>query len=1000
MKILVAHFSDIHFVQESTLQQEKIDDIIKTISFVVNSQNINKIIYVFTGDLSFSCKREEFGFFSNFLDQLITRPEIQIKPEIILCPGNHDIDFNNQPFSRKFILSEKRLNIEKLKNTYLQMMTNFFNFAAKYDCFQNSKLFDTKSFAFDGFNLKINTINSAPFSTFNDQTQDNDKGLHNFDESLYPFLERGKNEMLITAIHHSPDWFDEDTIYKFNNQLRLHTDVLLCGHEHVNDEMDYISSDGLFTKKICGGPLSPFDESLFNCLVIDTRYKKFSTTKYSWNSKNKTYDIINNEERYLTKYMCLNNEFYNNLLKDNLIISASDFRDFYVFPELLVENEFSNEEIVISDVNDFKKHTKDKQVCIINGTDYSGKTTLCKYLFLSYTNDHIPLLFNLKALDKNKISKVVPNAFMDQYNQKLLSFSQFQKEGKDKKVAIVDDADKVDKDQLELLIEELKKYFGLVIIINGLKSEYDILELMEKHLPKKDECLFLRIGKFYNEERIKLIRQACALLLSNQSSSTIEERALLINKVILSKIKLFNLYPPFIILFVKSMINNGFELGSKDVFNEVFASNITNMMSSNHVEVSLTTTLLQRIAYFIHVNKEYPISEDSIFSVVTKYNKESDGLRIVVNATDLINNLIKCRLIKRIKTDNAYCFTNNSFLAYFIAKEWLRVQDPDVLTKIINNVCFGINSDILLYICFMYENAQKLFFDQILATADAYFKDYNELDFLKNNIKFVLADKKEYTLRLPSKEDKRRAKKSLRDQEKEITKDSKINYIDIYDYDENAILDESLKFTKGLKFIEILSKILPDFIYKMESTQIQKIVESIYRLPNKLFYSLFKPIDDQIISELSNDILTDEIKRFEFNESMRGLQDISKILILNIYDLVARYATSKNTIIALEKFEYDENINYAIQKSMFYSEMGYTKKFDKLIMSVYNETDNKAIKNIVRKVYYKHLLYNEIEYKGEIQAHIATLFPIVNKPNKLLYTNRQFLTFVRNKKKK
>ena len=31
MKILVAHFSDIHFVEESTLQQEKIDDIIKTI---------------------------------------------------------------------------------------------------------------------------------------------------------------------------------------------------------------------------------------------------------------------------------------------------------------------------------------------------------------------------------------------------------------------------------------------------------------------------------------------------------------------------------------------------------------------------------------------------------------------------------------------------------------------------------------------------------------------------------------------------------------------------------------------------------------------------------------------------------------------------------------------------------------------------------------------------------------------------------------------------------
>ena len=300
----------------------------------------------------------------------------------------------------------------------------------------------------------------------------------------------------------------------------------------------------------------------------------------------------------------------------------------------------------------------------------------------------------------------------------------------------------------------------------------------------------------------------------------------------------------------------------------------------------------------------------------------------------------------------------------------------------------------------MYENAQKPFFEEILTAANAHFAEFEEMDFVKNNIKFILQDKNQTKLALPSKKAKSRAQKSIKEQEKAITKDSKINYIDIYDYNEEDALDDALRFAKGMKYVEILSKILPDFIYKMEADQIEKFVNAIYKMPNKLLYSVFKPIDDEYVKELSRDWFNQDINRFEFDKAIQELQDMSKLIVLNIYDFVSRYSVNKNTITALENFDYRNNINYAIQKAMFYSELGDTNKFDSVIMPVYEGTDNNAIKNIVSRIYYKHLVYNKVEYRGIIQSHISKIFPGINEPNKAFQNKGKFLSFIRSGKKK
>ena len=69
--------------------------------------------------------------------------------------------------------------------------------------------------------------------------------------------------------------------------------------------------------------------------------------------------------------------------------------------------------------------------------------------------------------------------------------------------------------------------------------------------------------------------------------------------------------------FAKSVLNNHFEHGSGKVFNAVFHSNITNLIrNDSSLDVSTTMLLLQRIAYYIHTKREYPLSQRAFIDII------------------------------------------------------------------------------------------------------------------------------------------------------------------------------------------------------------------------------------------------------------------------------------------------------------------------------------------------------------------------------------------------
>ena len=1002
MRVLFLHLSDIHIKEKNTFSSTKIE---KMISAIAQEKCIDKIFIVLSGDLAFSGTKEQYKLCRIILGQIIDKLKklynINNYIDVLVVPGNHDINFNNVSLSRSEIqtIFFKNNQKDETNSEYIKKLDNFFDYASTNKCFVSNKIVDIKRFELENYSIQFNLINSAINSIFKDPIGDDDKGLHYIEDSQIAIMDNNKNnDLVISIMHHSPEWYNEICRHKLLSYINNKTDFLLCGHEHVNIENELTQSESKVVR-VCGGPLSFENESIFNTIILDTNENKYKTCKYIWS--NNIYQIETNEFKKINNDVIINSAFYNDFIKDQILSNVNDFREFFVFPELLSIDKEQNEQAI-----DYKKLfelVEKKRMIFVEGDDYYGKTCLSKYIFLELLKNKVPVFFDMKRLNAVKINKIVDFAFTEQYNKSYYNKSNFLQEPKNNKIAIVDDADKVDSQQFEFLIEELKKTFGTIIIFKGLKSQYDIIELTKKHLFEEEDTITIKICQVYSDVRESLIRKVCRVIKPNISDAELNSQTKKINEIIKNQIQIFNLNPYFIVLFIKTILTGGYQKGETNVFNSVFVSNITNILKTNsRLDISVSLLILQRIAYHIHTNKEYPIKQASIARIISEYNSEGKGYRNSLNPVEIINELVKTRIINYYNDEGDICFFNNSYLAYFIAKEWLKLIDLKELEKIVDNICFGINGEILLFICFLYENSQVLILNTILERADAFFSDFEELNFKKGNIKYFLEDKKKIELNIPNEHDKAIKKDEIKKQEKKFTANEKLKYINIYDYDETTITEAPMIFSRGIKYIEILAKTLPDFIYSMGAEQIKKFVKAIYSYPNKLLFNIFKPIDDMIAQDLTAKSIEEYgiVNYSEIEKVITTIKNISQTVLLNIYDMTARYATSNVTIMALNNYNYQDNWNYCIQNAMFYDNIGETEEMGEKLVKLYKDSNSKTIQNLTIRIYHKHLLFNNVNYVGKIQKHISLFFPTINQKSKYFNTNSQVMKQIRSKTKR
>lgn len=200
--------------------------------------------------------------------------------------------------------------------------------------------------------------------------------------------------------------------------------------------------------------------------------------------------------------------------------------------------------------------------------------------------------------------------------------------------------------------------------------------------------------------------------------------------------------------------------------------------NSNDIIVALS-----EIAHYIHFNKEYPINAEHIHEVIAAYCEYYDNRYLT--AERFIEIGVNSGLCQEHQMDMSIVCKQNH-LAYFVAKALNRrfhdTGDTTDLESIVRQSCFSINGDILLFMTYISDNVNipRLLLEQ----AVSYVSGWTEFDLSDIGIKY-LQSMPAKSLVSPKEDEKEEEIHNQAIEEEE--RDTIIETLDIYDYDETKI---------------------------------------------------------------------------------------------------------------------------------------------------------------------------------------------------------------------
>jgi len=179
--------------------------------------DVQACFLVFSGDLAFSGKPEEYVLVREFVTNIRQRLNAcrkGLEIHLLAIPGNHDCDFSRANQVRELIL--RNLDVEALKDASIvgsctEVQQPFFEFLRAVDpslatSFQDP-LCDTRDFKVDGATIRFTLLNSAWCSSLQEQ-----QGSLRFPPGrIQPAnSEDSAPDAAITVTHHPFNWLAAD----------------------------------------------------------------------------------------------------------------------------------------------------------------------------------------------------------------------------------------------------------------------------------------------------------------------------------------------------------------------------------------------------------------------------------------------------------------------------------------------------------------------------------------------------------------------------------------------------------------------------------------------------------------------------------------------------------------------------------------------------------------------------------------------------------------------
>ncbi len=493
MKIL--HISDLHYRNGL-----KNNEVLK--AFFEDINGIKVDFALFTGDITFSGKKEDFIKFKNeFYNKLKTHIA---EDRLIFCPGNHDVDRDlikkvlgkpivdqiNSKENLEEVISEHKTH----RHYTTKRLQNYYDFqkiiSSSYRACENrhvTDFFTNYIFEINGEKIGITSFNSAWLA----EGGQKDYGRLSIgkDNIIQAHQQLDDCKLKICLFHHSQDWFapfDESI-----DEIKKEYNFAFTGHNHkANPEIHKTPFNDLIISNT--GCLYESDNYFngYTILEISSESIKFNVRTYyperrkfdiavnlfdkgEWISKRENLPSLSNEQKLILQFK--------EVAKESLITTNVDVKDFaerFVFPSLTKESIVKQKQLTIDDKEDSISKTELLTLTdrlIIRGKQESGKTCLLFYVGIEqYQKDKkLPFYINYESINIHGAKPFYREIKHSAFDAEIDNIEERLKNGEC--IVLIDNFSEKDSKKLAKFKEFIESYNKAFIVVTINQSSYESL---------------------------------------------------------------------------------------------------------------------------------------------------------------------------------------------------------------------------------------------------------------------------------------------------------------------------------------------------------------------------------------------------------------------------------------------------------------------------------------------------------------------------------------------
>lgn len=987
--LVIAHLSDIHFVEKVNFDDCYVDALYKAIKSELSDEDL--LIFACTGDIAASGKRVEYEEAILFFTDLLSRFEKQ--PKIYFCPGNHDNCFESDTTVRTSVIKDL-YNIASPSKAHLKVCLEVQNNYRKFIKYiTDNDLCDTElvtkhKIEYSSKTVEITLINSSYCCELYSKQGD----------IIFPAnilsSDNTNNDLNIALIHHNLNWFSSVGHIEARRALNTY-DVILFGHEHEPDNYAFEATENVKTICIEGGELQePPNISYFNIIKIDLERNNLFTIKYTFDAKTKIFRSDDPTKKKLRdtwargKYTSLKEDFIKFL--DDISIPLSHprsdiikLKDIYVEPYLKIINKNSNKDkdgiftTKLSDTNLGR--------IFIYGEYKSGKTSLLKYIFqTNFFQGLIPVYIDCDDYSTFKLSDIenlLENCYKNEYIDADIDL--LKQNSKEKVIPILDNIDQIKLNNtvkfkiLEYLIE---RYDNFVVASSTMFFIDDILESSNKRI--LEQINFYEICPLGYKQRSTLIKKWLYINGINLNQNDDQLHYYDSCKQILENIISFNNVPPFPIylLMALSSINFGFDLSSS-TYSHYYEIIITIALTGGTLldsEIETKFTFLSELSYFLFKQNSIYLNDTMISEFLSYYNHKYD----VNFNTKYLDRFIMSRILKQ--KGNFVYFNYNYLLYYFIAR-YMRdnmAKDSSILQKIdilIKKLYLKSSHSILMILLSLTKDQQVL--NKLINYARSLFLKIKPLSLIPDTNFFNELPHNNYNsvdLPLSTPQEARDNVDQYWDNLSPAVTDDYLpasNYI----IEENDPVEEYIgELQASIRCIAILGQIVKSHAGSLDACQKSLLIEEGFLLPlralNHIFSKIsneFSPFIQEKYKSLNEDLMSKLLHYYE------EFFSISSFIAYCFFSLPVISISTRELKISLDKFFKNASPKDSMAFFDFSVELYMEKKIniDKL-----KKLAKSLSTNILGFTILKYLIRNHIQFFNISHADRATILSIFKIP--------------------